>query len=55
MEQRDDGLGGEEGYGGDVHLRERRRETLRVILRKFEGATIYDEAGWGGAAKQEKI
>ena len=38
MEQRDDGLGGEEGDDGDVHLRERRRETLCVILRKFGGA-----------------
>lgn len=38
VEQRDDGLGGEEGDDGDVHLRERRRETLCVILRKFGGA-----------------
>ena len=38
VEQRDDGLGGEEGDDGDVHLQERRRGTLCVILRKFGGA-----------------
>lgn len=40
VEQRNDDLGGAEGIDGDVYLRERRRETLRVILRKFGGKLV---------------
>lgn len=52
--QRDDGLGDAGGDDGEVHLQERRRGTFRVILRKIGGATIYDEASWCSASKQEE-
>ena len=55
MVQRDDGSGGAGGDDGDVHLQERRRGTFRVILRIIGGATIYDEASWCSAFKQEEI
>ena len=38
--QRDDDLGGAKGIDGNVHLRKRRRETLRVVLRKFGGKLV---------------
>jgi len=51
--QRVDGSGGEEGDDADVRPRERRRETLRVILRKLERCEIYDEASGCSASKEE--
>lgn len=55
VEERDDDLGDAEGDDGDVHLRERRRETLCVILRKIVGATINDETSWRNESKYEEV
>jgi hypothetical protein len=51
VEERVDGSG-DEG-DADVRPRERRRETLRVILPKRERCEIYDEAGGCSASKEE--
>jgi hypothetical protein len=54
VEERVDGSGDEEGDDADVRPRRRRRETLRVILRKLERCEIYDEASGCNASKEEE-